>query len=134
MTAVATKGRDSYISTLQETTTYDSADSSLDLTRDQADLVVRNTTDAYYNTHGRDNGPRLEDFQRRLSWMIGGTVPLAYLEDILTAWDGIAAVNAGNRPYDDLDAFEDLLNCAVNDGLAAAGIKGKWINRNGAAA
>jgi hypothetical protein len=133
MTAVATKGRESYLPTLPETTTYDSADSSLDLTRDQADLVVRNTTDAYYSTHGRDNGPRLEDFQRRLAWMIGGTIPLPHLEDILTAWDGIAAVHAGDR-RDALDAFEDLLNSAVNDGLSAAGITGRWINRYGARA
>jgi hypothetical protein len=131
VTAVATKARELHLPSLPETTTYDSADSSLDLTRDQADLVVRNTTDAYYNTHGRDNGPRLEDFQRRLSWMIGGTMPLTHLEDILTAWDGIAAIGAGDRNGDALDAFEDLLNCAVNEGLSAAGISGRWINRAG---
>ena len=134
MTAIATKGRESYLPTLQETSSYDSTDSSLDLTREQADLVVRNTTDAYYSTHGRDNGPRLEDFQRRLAWMIGGTIPLMHLEDILTAWDGIAAVNANDTRRDALDAFEDLLNCAVNDGLSAAGISGRWINRYGAKA
>ncbi|WP_394253674.1 hypothetical protein [Arthrobacter pityocampae] len=130
MTAVTTESRRLQPTTLNGSNSYDSLDSSLDLTREQADLVLRNTTDAYYNTHGRDNGPRLEDFQRRLSWMIGGTVPLAYLEDILTAWDGIADVNAGSRPHDDLDAYEELLNCSVNNGLAEAGIKGKWINRD----
>ena len=134
MTAIATKGRELQLPTLPETSPYDSTASALDLTREQADLVVRNTTDAYYSTHGRDNGPRLEDFQRRLAWMIGGTIPLMHLEDILTAWDGIAAVNANDTRRDALDAFEDLLNCAVNDGLSAAGVTGKWINRYGAAA
>jgi hypothetical protein len=134
MTATITKGRELHLPTPQATNSYDSLDASLDLTRGQADLVVRNTTDAYYSTHGRDNGPRLLDFQRRLAWMIGGTIPLPHLEDILTALDGIAAVNTGDRHRDALDAFEDLLNCAVNDGLSAAGITGHPINRYGAAA
>ena len=105
------------------------------LTRDHADLTVRNLTGRYHERYGVDNTERLDDFAAKLAWQTGGNNTQDfrdYLVDALIAFEGLAGVYAGDLPlvHDD---FESDLNCAVNRALDVAGINGLWILRSATA-
>lgn len=113
------------------------------LTRNEADLIVRQTVAAEYEENGID-WTESEVLAWKLSYYLGATVKdsgwideiVRYLDDLSHVERGIhemlkmeyADPNFDNTEY--LTAyFEGNLNIAVNNLLDAAGIRGDWILR-----
>lgn len=115
------------------------------LTRNEADIVVRQLVGRYYDSHGIENREVEEpgalegdtvfrNFARRLAGQINGLDTRdfrEYLVDALIAFEGITAVEQNDRPRKCLDGYESDLNMAVNGALDASDLNGSWIIRNG---
>lgn len=115
--------------TLEEPNRYEDEFPIIKLTREQADMVVRQYADRYYQIHGLDNTERLTGFALWLSWCIGGPIREGALFDVIEAFHDLSAHHAGDRPGHDVDEFESDLNVAVNWVLDSARVSGKWVNR-----
>jgi hypothetical protein len=100
----------------------------INLTREQADMVVRNYADLYYQTHGCDNTERLTGFTLWLSWCVGGRIEEGELFEVVEAFHELAKHYAGDSRRD-VDELESNLNVAVNRVLDTAHVHGPWINR-----
>ena len=101
------------------------------LSRNEADIVVRQLAGEYHNQYGLDNTERLDDFARKLSWQVGAAVTTGHLADVLTAIDNLMDIYWGDQPHECRDQYESDLNMAVNAALDAAGVNGCWILRAG---
>lgn len=110
--------------TLVEPVRYEEEFPVVKLTREQADMVVRQFTDRYYQYHGEDNGPRLDTFVHWLSWVTGGNFTKGYIEDVLSAWNNAGRVYAGDLPNWTRRDVDELLNVSVDDALDAARFDG----------
>lgn len=114
------------------------------LTRNEADIVVRQLVGRYYDDRGIDNteieepgalegDTAFRNFARRLAYQIIGLDTRDfrdYLVDALRAFEGIVAVEQNDQPHDLQDRYEEALNLAVNGALDAADLDGSWIIRS----
>lgn len=98
--------------------------------RTEADRIVREQTDRYYQMHGEDNSERLIGFTLWLSWKVGGNIQEGELFDVIQAQHEILAAYYGDRPGTPFSRFEDNLNTAVNQVLDTARVYGPWILRD----
>ena len=104
----------------------------MELTREQADVVVRRLADHYYETTIPDGEltvdntePRFGEFARKLSWQVGADLDHGYLLDVLHALDKLAkAANA-----DDYEHAESCLNFTVNMLLDRTNLRGRHVLR-----
>lgn len=104
------------------------------LSRDEADIVVRQLTGTYHHNHGVDNTGRLTYFAESLAWKIGGGNARDfrdYLLDVLQAFENLMDIYWGDQPHDRRDRYEADLNAAVNGALDAAGFPAGPIHRFG---
>lgn len=115
--------------TLVEPNRYEEEFPIVKLTREQADMVVRQYADSYYQQHGLDNGERLTGFTLWLSWCIGGHIKENELFEVIEAFHELIAAYYGDRPQRQFDEYESDLNVAVNMVLDTAQISGPWICR-----
>lgn len=100
------------------------------LDREQADRIVREQTDRYYQLHGEDNSERLIGFTLWLSWRVGGNIQEGELFDVIKAQHELVAAYYGDRPGVRFQDLESALNEAVNQVLDTAHVYGPWILRN----
>lgn len=133
MSAPTVEGRKSHLPTLEEFITYQGDGFDSKRTRLEADLMVRQLCDAYYQQWGLDNargdGSQFDDFTRWLSWHVGGTCDREFLFDVVEAMDRLYAVYAGDLPHETKDHYQGELNIAVHEVLTCAGISGDMIRR-----
>lgn len=104
------------------------------LSRDEADIVVRQLAGTYHHNHGVDNTGRLTYFAESLAWQIGGENNRDFrdhLVDVLRAFENLMDIYWGDQPHGRRDEYEDDLNTAVNGALDAAGFPAGPIHRFG---
>lgn len=100
-------------------------------TREEADTLIREQTDRYYQLHGVDNTPeRFDTFTLWLSWKVGGRIEQGELLDVIDAQHELVAAYYGDRPDAPFHKFEEALNVSVNQVLDTAHVYGPWINRD----
>lgn len=116
--------------TLVEPNRYEEEFPVIKLTREEADRIVREQTDRYYQMHGLDNTERFTPFTLWLSWQVGGRIEEGELFEVVEAQHELVAAYYGDRPDTPFHKFEENLNVAVNMVLDTARIHGPWILRD----
>ena len=111
-------------------TTYEESFPVVKLTRTEADELIREQTDRYYQMHGEDNSERFYTFNYWLSWRIGGRIERGELFEVIEAQHDLLAAYFGDRPGKPFHTFEEAMNTAVNQVLDTAHIYGPWILRD----
>lgn len=104
----------------------------MELTREQADVVVRRLADHYYESTIPDGEltvdntePRFGEFARKLSWQVGADLDRGFLLDVLHSLDKLATAEYA----EDREHAESDLNFTVNMLLDRTNLRGRHVLR-----